>query len=99
MRNSAAFRRFVDNREFLPQDGLPQPTLFSAGEHDTLTPLEALRSLAERCADARLFSIDDCDHLMALERTDEVADLISRFFGGQSPENLPYGHQLFAPPA
>ncbi|MFJ8082754.1 alpha/beta fold hydrolase [Streptomyces sp. NPDC096205] len=98
-RDAALLRAYTERVDFLPKDGLTQPTLFFTGEYDALTPLEAVRPLADRCTDARLFSIRDSDHLAILERTNEVADMVARFFSGRPLESLPYGQLLSAQPA
>jgi pimeloyl-ACP methyl ester carboxylesterase len=56
------------------------PTLVLTGEHDSFTTPQMCRGVAELCADAWFTTIRDADHMVHLERPDETAELMLRFF-------------------
>ncbi|MEJ3747546.1 alpha/beta hydrolase [Actinomycetes bacterium KLBMP 9797] len=66
------------------------PLLVVTGEHDTLTTPAMCRATADDCPDARFTAIRDADHLLPLQRADEFADLLIRYFDDQPIDNLPY---------
>ncbi|GGT27636.1 hypothetical protein GCM10010271_34330 [Streptomyces kurssanovii] len=66
------------------------PVLTVAGEYDSFTTPELCRRMAAACADSWHAEIRDADHMLILERTAEVADLITRFLGGEPLHGLPY---------
>jgi poly(3-hydroxyalkanoate) depolymerase len=58
---------------------LPQPTLVLAGDDDPLVPLVNGRILAWRIPDATLHVVEGGGHLFVLERSAEIADLVTDF--------------------
>lgn len=89
--------RFVANtqrlleRELIDTSVEPAvPALFMVGEHDTLTPPELCRELALTCPESWFVMMRRADHLMHLERSGEVVDLVTRFFAKRDITGLPY---------
>jgi pimeloyl-ACP methyl ester carboxylesterase len=66
------------------------PVLTVTGEYDSFTTPELCRRMAAACADSWHAEIRDADHMLILERTAEVVDLINRFLAGESLLGLPY---------
>jgi pimeloyl-ACP methyl ester carboxylesterase len=66
------------------------PVLTVAGEYDSFTTPELCRQMAAACADSWHAEVRDADHMVILERTAEVADLITRFLAGEPLHGLPY---------
>ncbi|MEU8674580.1 alpha/beta hydrolase [Streptomyces sp. NPDC048560] len=56
------------------------PALVFAGEHDTVTSPERQRAFAATIEGSRFLTIDRSDHWVVLERPDDVAELVTRFF-------------------
>lgn len=48
------------------------PTIMVVGERDLMTPLRAARQLAEKLPDVEVKLLDDCGHIMMVERPDEL---------------------------
>lgn len=65
------------------------PALVFAGEHDTVTSPERQRVFAETIEGSRFLTIGDSDHWVVLERPDDVADLVARFFTDRPLEAAP----------
>ncbi|OKK21717.1 hydrolase [Streptomyces sp. CB02488] len=65
------------------------PTLVFAGEHDTVTSPERQRTFAATIEGSRFLTIEDSDHWVVLERPDDVADLVARFFSDLPLEPAP----------
>ncbi|MYQ39106.1 Pimeloyl-ACP methyl ester carboxylesterase [Streptomyces sp. LamerLS-316] len=59
------------------------PALVFAGEHDTVTPPEIQREFAGTIEGSRFLTLPESDHWVVLERSDEVAALVTRFFTDQ----------------
>ncbi len=74
-----------------------RPTLLFTGEHDVLTPPRYVRKLAATIPGALYTSFKDADHLVPMECPEEMADLLIRFFTGQSLDNLPYCYPIEQP--
>lgn len=66
------------------------PTLFTTGEHDTLTPPDLCRELAFTCPESWYVELACADHLIHLERPAELVDLMVRFFAGEPFDDVPY---------
>ncbi|MFE3516494.1 alpha/beta fold hydrolase [Streptomyces sp. NPDC059166] len=62
------------------------PTLVFAGEHDTVTSPELQREFARTIEGSRFLTLPESDHWVVLERSEEVADLVTRFFTDQPLE-------------
>ncbi|MGP3632592.1 alpha/beta fold hydrolase [Streptomyces sp. 24-1644] len=62
------------------------PALVFAGEHDTVTSPERQRAFAATIEGSRFLTIDRSDHWVVLERPDDVAELVTRFFTDQPLE-------------
>ncbi|MFF0077097.1 alpha/beta fold hydrolase [Streptomyces sp. NPDC005494] len=75
------------------------PTLVFAGEHDTVTSPERQREFAGTIEGSRFLTVPDSDHWVVLERSEEVAALVTRFFTGRplDPVAAPLPHQTRAP--
>ncbi|MGW2591631.1 alpha/beta fold hydrolase [Streptomyces sp. NPDC001515] len=56
------------------------PALVFAGEHDTVTSAERQRAFAATIEGSRFLTIGESDHWVVLERSEDVAELITRFF-------------------
>lgn len=83
-----------------PEDHLfDRPTLVFTGEHDMLTPPSFVRDLAATISGALYTSFKDADHLVPMERPEEMADLLIRFFTDQCLDNLPYCYPIETPRA
>ncbi len=81
-----------------PEDGVfDRPALVFTGEHDTLTPPSFVRDLAATIPGARYTSFKEADHLVPMERPEEMADLLTRFFTDQCLDNLPYCYPIETP--
>nr|WSW71338.1 alpha/beta hydrolase [Streptomyces sp. NBC_00995] len=65
------------------------PALVFAGEHDTVTSPERQRAFARTIEGSRFLTIGDSDHWVVLERPDDVADLVARFFTDRPLEAAP----------
>lgn len=76
------------------------PTLVLTGEHDSFTTPQMCRGVAARCADAWFTMIRDADHMVHLERPDETAELMLRFFAwpASSPGAWPGALPLWCHP-
>ena len=66
------------------------PALVVTGEHDTFTTPELCREMAETCQESWFAEISDADHMLFLERTPELADLVTRFLAARPLTGLPY---------
>ncbi|HEV7830335.1 MAG TPA: alpha/beta fold hydrolase [Pseudonocardiaceae bacterium] len=83
-----------------PQDGVfDRPTLVFTGEHDVLTPPSFVRDLAATIPGAIFTSFKDADHLVPMERPEEMTDLLIRFFTDQCLDDLPYCYPIEIPQA
>ncbi|MFD4694992.1 alpha/beta fold hydrolase [Streptomyces sp. NPDC058463] len=56
------------------------PALVFAGEHDTVTSPRRQREFAATIEGSRFLTLPESDHWVVLERSDEVAALVTRFF-------------------
>lgn len=65
------------------------PALVFAGEHDTVTSPERQRAFAATIEGSRFLMIGECDRWVVLERPDDVADLVARFFTDRPLEPAP----------
>ena len=65
------------------------PALVFAGEHDTVTTPERQRAFAATIEGSRFLTIGESDHWVVLERPDDVADLVARFFTDRPLEPAP----------
>ncbi|MFF4245734.1 alpha/beta fold hydrolase [Streptomyces sp. NPDC001822] len=72
------------------------PALVFAGEHDTVTSPGMQREFAATIEGSRFLTLPESDHWVVLERSDEVAALVTRFFTDQPVEHaaalLPHQH-------
>ncbi|QSB04425.1 alpha/beta fold hydrolase [Natronoglycomyces albus] len=66
------------------------PTLVVVGEHDRLTPPEGAREVAQACTQGQLRVIAEANHLLHLQRTGELAELMMRFYQGHDTSGLPF---------
>ncbi|MCP3165616.1 alpha/beta fold hydrolase [Myxococcus qinghaiensis] len=69
---------------------LNRPALVFTGEFDPLTPPEHVRNLARTIPGALFTTIREADHLVLMERPEEMADLVSRFLQDQDLFQLDY---------
>lgn len=70
------------------------PSLVLTGEHDTLTPPE-MGLQAARCLNGAWFTtVKDADHLLPVERSEELADLLGLFCTDRAIDQLPYCNAL-----
>ncbi|MEZ0091386.1 alpha/beta fold hydrolase [Streptacidiphilus sp. EB129] len=96
--------KYRNNTLRLLEQGLPSPTprvaapvLVATGEHDAFTPPELCREFALGCPGALFTVLRDADHAIHLEVPDQLADLLTRFFTGQSLAGLAYCHPVEYP--
>ncbi|WP_327113061.1 alpha/beta hydrolase [Streptomyces sp. NBC_01341] len=72
------------------------PALVFAGEHDTVTSPGLQREFAATIEGSRFLTLPESDHWVVLERSDEVAALVTRFFTDRPLEHaaalLPHQH-------
>lgn len=83
-------RRNIRHLDWFPGVGLRQPALFFTGEHDTATPPATVLPVAALCADARVTTVRESDHMVLLQRPAEAAELVVRHCSGGNLEHLPY---------
>ncbi|MFF1462831.1 alpha/beta fold hydrolase [Streptomyces sp. NPDC058330] len=77
-------RALADRPEF--SGGLTGvPALVFTGEHDTVTSPERQREFAATIEGSRFLTLPESDHWVVLERSDEVAALVTRFFTEPPP--------------
>jgi pimeloyl-ACP methyl ester carboxylesterase len=68
-----------DSREDLPV--IACPTLVLCGREDALTPMYLHEEMASLIPGSRLHVIDECGHLSALERPEEVTVALRDWLG------------------
>lgn len=73
------------------------PTLVFTGEYDTLCPPPMGRELAATMPGALFTTVKEADHLVTVERRQEVADLIARFCTDRPVHDLPYCNAVESP--
>ncbi|WNI16452.1 alpha/beta fold hydrolase [Actinacidiphila sp. ITFR-21] len=66
------------------------PVLVATGEYDTFTTPDLCREMAAACRESWFAEVADADHMLFLERTVELADLVTRFFAAEPLTGLPY---------
>ncbi|MET7296701.1 alpha/beta hydrolase [Streptomyces griseoloalbus] len=66
------------------------PSLVFTGEYDTLCTPQMGRELAATMPTARFTTVKEADHLVTVERREESADLIGRFFTDRPIDGLSY---------
>jgi pimeloyl-ACP methyl ester carboxylesterase len=71
-----------DSREDLPS--IACTTLVLCGREDALTPVRLHEEMAALIPGSRLHVIDECGHLSALERPEEVTAALREWLGGDS---------------
>ncbi len=71
-----------DSRGDLP--GIACPTLVLCGREDALTPMHLHEEMAGLIPGSWLRVIDECGHLSALERPEEVTAALREWLGGDS---------------
>ncbi|MEU1484623.1 alpha/beta hydrolase [Streptomyces sp. NPDC005752] len=74
------------------------PALVFAGEYDTVTSPELQREFAGTIEGSRFLTLPESDHWVVLERSEEVAALVTRFFTDQplDPAGVRLPHQARA---
>jgi pimeloyl-ACP methyl ester carboxylesterase len=80
--------RLLQRDLYVPYPLITRPVLVGVGEHDPLTRPELCRDTAATCRDAWFVQLRDADHPVHLELPDGLADLMLRFFTGQSLDRL-----------
>ncbi len=73
------------------------PSLVFTGEYDTLCAPEMGRELARTMPSALFTTVKEADHLVTVERSQESADLIGRFFTDRPVDDLPYCNAVELP--
>ncbi|MFG2224060.1 alpha/beta fold hydrolase [Streptomyces sp. NPDC048644] len=66
------------------------PTLVFCGEHDTVSTPDRQRAFADAIEDSRFVCFTESDHWVALERAQEMTDLLLRFFTDQPLESADF---------
>ncbi|WP_225847086.1 alpha/beta fold hydrolase [Streptomyces sp. HPF1205] len=82
--------RLMSHDWYVPAPVPPVPALVLTGEHDTLTPPHMGLQTARRLGGAWFTTVKEADHLVPVERSDELSDLIARFCADRSIRDLPY---------
>ncbi|MEW1863227.1 alpha/beta fold hydrolase [Streptomyces sp. NPDC088194] len=91
--------RLMSHDWYVPRPAPRVPALVLTGEHDTLTP-PAMGLAAARCLEGAWFTtVKEADHLLPVERSDELGDLIARFCTDRAIDPLPYCHPATFVPA
>ncbi|MFE9426867.1 alpha/beta fold hydrolase [Kitasatospora sp. NPDC006697] len=83
-------RRLLQHQMLDPSQAPTAPVLVTTGEHDIFTTPDLCRELAATCADSWFAKVAEADHMLLLERPDELVDLILRFLHGRPLAGLPY---------
>ncbi|WP_153815043.1 alpha/beta hydrolase [Streptomyces sp. SUK 48] len=74
----------------LPPGGISGvPTLVGVGEHDTTTTVADNRAVAATIHGAELTVLDNCDHLLHMERDADFASLVADFLRRGTPAEIP----------
>ncbi|MBN9686172.1 MULTISPECIES: alpha/beta fold hydrolase [unclassified Corallococcus] len=74
-----------------PEDSpMHRPALVFTGEYDPITPPGYVRRLAQTLPGALFTTVREADHLVLMERPEEMADLIRRFLQDQDLGGLDY---------
>ncbi|MEU8710156.1 alpha/beta fold hydrolase [Streptomyces sp. NPDC048565] len=73
------------------------PALVFTGEHDTVTSPEIQREFAGTIEGSRFLTLPESDHWVVLERSEEVAALVTRFLTDRPLEPGPEPDQATAP--
>ncbi len=77
LRQQRAIMARPDSRPLLPR--IACPTLILFGRHDGLATLANQQEILEAIPGARLEIMEDCGHLIPLERTDALASLLAHW--------------------
>ncbi|WP_326700738.1 alpha/beta hydrolase [Streptomyces sp. NBC_01754] len=89
-------RALLDRPEF--SGGLSGvPALVFTGEHDTVTSPERQREFAATIEGSRFLTLPESDHWVVLERSDEVAALVTGFFTEPRPPHQAEGQEARVP--
>lgn len=78
-RQQTAIMGRIDSRPFLPH--IACPTLVLCGREDGVTPVALHEEMAAGIPGARLQVIEDCGHLSAIERPEEVTGALRAWLG------------------
>lgn len=70
------------------------PSLVLTGEYDTLTPPEMGLRAARRLNGAWFTTVKEADHLLPVERSEELAELVGLFCTDRAIDQLPYCNAL-----
>ncbi|SEO35097.1 alpha/beta fold hydrolase [Actinacidiphila rubida] len=93
-------RRLLAHDWYVPLPAPRVPALVLTGEHDSLTTPGMGRQVAGCLEGAWFTTIKEADHLVPVERSDELSDVLTRFLADRTIEALPYCNQVeFIPPA
>ena len=82
LRQQTAIMNRIDSRPFLHAIGCP--TLVLCGREDLLTPLELHEEMASSIPGAKLVVIEQCGHLSALERPQQVTQALQAWLSDAS---------------
>uniref|UniRef100_A0AAU3GQA9 Alpha/beta hydrolase n=1 Tax=Streptomyces sp. NBC_01401 TaxID=2903854 RepID=A0AAU3GQA9_9ACTN len=92
-----SLRRALDDRPDFSGGLSGVPALVFTGEHDTVTSPEIQREFAGTIEGSRFLTLPESDHWVVLERSEEVAALVTRFFTDRPLEPGPEPDQAPAP--
>ncbi|MBR7673570.1 alpha/beta fold hydrolase [Streptomyces daliensis] len=73
-----------------PGSGFTGPALAFTGEHDRTTPPAVVRECAASFPGALFTTVRDADHLLVVERPEETAELLLRFFAGDELDTVDF---------
>jgi pimeloyl-ACP methyl ester carboxylesterase len=82
--------RLLTQRMLDPSSPPGRPVLVATGEHDSFTTPALCRELAATCERSWFAEVSHADHMLYLERTPELADLVVRFLTGRPLTGLGY---------
>lgn len=83
-------RRLLAHDWYVPLPAPRVPALVLTGEHDSLTTPRMGREAAGCLEGAWFTTIREADHLVPIERSDELSDVLARFLSDRSIASLPY---------
>jgi pimeloyl-ACP methyl ester carboxylesterase len=91
--------RLMSHDWYVPAPVPPVPALVLTGEYDTLTPPHMGRRTAGSLSGAWFTTVKEADHLVPVERSDELSDLVARFCADRPICGLPYCNRAEFVPA
>lgn len=82
-------RRSLQPRLYSDGKAFPGPTLVITGEHDALSPIDAVHICASSLPNAILATVKGSDHLVIMQRTEQLAEALIAFLDDRNLDGLP----------